>query len=67
MVEAHGKTYLIIHVVVNKTYLYPTNDLEGAIIRGTGETSTLTHTTGRVLGLFLGCSIIDIVTGRATV
>ena len=64
---AHGKTYPIIHVVVNKTYLHPTNDLEGAPTRGAGETSTLTRTTGRVIGLFLGCSTTDIVTGRATV
>ena len=64
---AHGKTYPIIHVVVNKTYLHPTNDLEGAPTRGAGETSTLTRTTGREIGLFLGCSTTDIVTGRATV
>ena len=63
---AYGKTYPIIHVVVNKTYLHPTNDLEGAPTRGAGETSTLTRTTGRVIGLLLGCSAADTVTGRAT-
>ena len=41
MVEVLGaqgrKTYPTIHVVVNKTYLHPTKDLEGAPIRGAGE------------------------------
>ena len=50
-----------------KTYLHPINDLEGAPTRRAGETSTLTRTTGRVIGLLLGCSATDIVTGRATV
>ena len=51
---AHVKTYPIIHVVVNKTYLHPTNDLEGAPTRRAGDTSTLTRTIGKVIGLFLG-------------
>ena len=64
---AYGKTYPIIHVVVNKTYLHPTKDLEGAPTRGAGETSTLTRTTGREIGLFLGRPTTDIVTGRTTI
>ena len=52
-------------VVANKTNLHP-KDLEGAPTRGAGETSTLTRTTGRVIGLLLGCSAADTVTGRAT-
>ena len=34
---AYGKTYPIIHVVVNKTYLHPANDLEGAPTRRAGK------------------------------
>ena len=52
-------------VVVVKTNLHQ-KDLEGAPTRGAGETSTLTRTTGRVIGLLLGCSAADTVTGRAT-
>ena len=52
-------------VVAVKTNLHQ-RDLEGAPTRGAGETSTLTRTTGRVLGLLLGCSAADTVTGRAT-
>ena len=49
-----------------KTYLHPRNDLEGAPTRRAGETSTLTHTTGREIGLLLGTSAADTVTGHAT-
>ena len=66
MVEALGayeETY--------KTYLHPIHDLEQ---EGPGKRppfslkiDTLTRTTGREIGLFLGCSTTDIVTGRATV
>ena len=48
-----------------KTYLHPTNDLEGAPTRRAGE--NFHPTTGREIGLFLGCSTTDIVTGLATV
>ena len=61
------RTYPTTHVVTNKTYLHLAKDLEGAPTRGAGEISTLTRTTGREIGLFLGCSTTDIVTGRATV
>ena len=61
---AHGKTYPIIHVVVNKIYLHPTKDLEGAPTRGAGKT-TLTHTTGRVIDLLLETSAAETVTSRA--
>ena len=67
VLEAQGRrTYLTKPVVINKTNLHPTKDLEGAPTRGAGETSTLTRTTGRVIGLLLGCSAADTVTGRAT-
>ena len=52
-------------VVAVKTNLHQ-RDLEGAPTRGAGETSTLTLTTGKVMGLLLGCSAADTVTGRAT-
>ena len=62
---AHGKTYPIIHVVVNKTYLHPTKDLEGAPTRGAGET-TLTRSTGREIDLLQETSDAETVIGRAT-
>ena len=70
MVEVLGaqgrRTYTTKPVVINKTNLHPRKDLEGAPKREAGETSTLTCTTGRVIGLLLGCSAADTVTGLAT-
>ena len=63
---AHGKTYPIIHVVVNKTYLHPIKDLEGAPTKGAGEVSTLTRSTGREIDLLLETSSAEAVIGRAT-
>ena len=52
-------------VVADKTYLHQ-KDLEGAPIRGAGEVSTLTRTTGREIDLLLDSSAAETVIGRAT-
>ena len=54
-----------------KTYLHPINDLEQEgpwkLPPLSLKIDTLIRTTGREIGLFLGCSTTDTVTGRATV
>ena len=54
-----------------KTYLHPINDLEqegpGKFPPFSLKIDTLIRTTGREIGLFLGCSTTDTVTGHATV
>ena len=55
---------LIIFVAV-KTRLHQ-KDLEGAPIRGAGEVSALTRSTGREIDLLLDNSAAETVIGRAT-
>ena len=54
-----------------KTYLHPINDLEqegpGKLPPFSLKIDTLIRTTGREIGLFLGCSTTNIVTGRTTI
>ena len=54
-----------------KTYLHPINDLEQEgpwkLPPLSLKIDTLIRTTGREIGLFLGCSTTDTVTGHATV
>ena len=55
----------------HKTYLHPINDLEqegpGKLPPFSLKIDTLTRTTGREIGLFLGRPTTDIVTGRTTI
>ena len=55
---------LIIFVAV-KTRLHQ-KDLEGAPIRGAGEVSTLTRSTGREIDLLLYSSVAEAVISHAT-
>ena len=54
-----------------KTYLHPINDLEQErpvkLPPFSLKIDTLIRTTGREIGLFLGCSTTDIVTGHTTI
>ena len=66
---AQGKsTYKKRNVQINKYFLLPIKDLEGAPIEELGDVPTPTRTTGREIDLLLhqGCSGARAVMGRAT-